>query len=59
MADSKASEAGRELIRARWGNRVVSRAVDTVIERRDELDAAQLEQLAAVLERKDAGEDAP
>jgi hypothetical protein len=46
-----ASEAARALSRARWSpSPVVSRAVATVVERRDELDAEQLAELAAVLE---------
>jgi hypothetical protein len=44
-----ASEAARLLSRARWGSQVVDKAVATVVARRDELGAAQLEQLAAVL----------
>jgi hypothetical protein len=37
MSDTKASEAGRELVRHRWGAQAVERAARTVIERVDEL----------------------
>jgi len=37
MSDTKASEAGRELIRHRWGSQVVERAAQTVILRAAEL----------------------
>jgi hypothetical protein len=54
MADTKASEAGRDLVRQRWGNQVVTRAAAVVIERRDELPAAlRAELVGALTERKD------
>jgi hypothetical protein len=40
MADtSEASEAGRALVAARWGNQVAVRSAETVIERAAELPA--------------------
>jgi hypothetical protein len=39
------SEAGRALIRRRWGNQVVVRSAHTVIERVDELPGDLREQL--------------
>jgi hypothetical protein len=48
MSNADASEVARLAARARWGSRVVSRAVSVVVERRDELDAEQLAQLAAI-----------
>ena len=39
--DDAASEAGRALARARWGSTVLAQAVQTVIERRDQLDDSQ------------------
>jgi hypothetical protein len=54
MADTKASQAGRELVRARWGNQVVSRAVSVVVERRGELTAEQRAELRAVAEQEEA-----
>jgi hypothetical protein len=47
MADTNdaASEAGRALIRRRWGNQVVVRSAQVVIERRDELPDDLREQL--------------
>jgi hypothetical protein len=50
MADTKASAAARELLRQRWGNRVVSRAAQTVIDRADELPADLAEQVHAATE---------
>jgi hypothetical protein len=50
MADTKASQAGRELVRTRWGNQVVSRAVSVVVERRDELTDEQLAELAHAID---------
>ena len=40
-----AQEAGRVLARARWGTVVLSRAVQTVVERSDQLDERQRERL--------------
>jgi hypothetical protein len=37
MTDAQASEAARELARARWGTRGLDRAVETLRERRGEL----------------------
>lgn len=45
MADPDASEHARALNRARWGNQVVVRSAETVIERVDELPADLREQL--------------
>lgn len=50
--DGSASEAARALAGHRWGNRVVSRAVEVVVERQDQLDDAQRSAL-----REIAGED--
>jgi hypothetical protein len=52
MVDTNASEAGKALIAARWRGQVVSRAVQTIVDRADELTAEQLAELAAVAERK-------
>ena len=49
MSADDASEAASLLSRRRWGNQAVSRAVATVVARRDELDAEQLAGLASVL----------
>jgi hypothetical protein len=45
---AEASEAGRSLVRARWGDRVLRRAAATVLERADLADStrADLEQIA-------------
>jgi hypothetical protein len=49
MADTQvASEAARELARARWGDIVVRRAVGTIVARADQLDAALKAELRAV-----------
>ena len=57
MAGTQASDAGRQLARARWGTRVLDRAVETVVERRDGLDARQLARLKAAIteEERDGG----
>jgi hypothetical protein len=58
MADTKASEAARQLLAARWGNSAVTRAANVVIERAAELDERQRAQLlAAVGERRDGGDE--
>ena len=59
MTDTKATEAGRELIRQRWGNQVVTRAAALVIERRDELDDRQRAEVVDALTagRKDARDE--
>ena len=44
---STAEAAARELARARWGNRVVVRAAQTLMERADELPAEVLAELRA------------
>jgi hypothetical protein len=38
--------AARELARVRWGDSVIRRAIDTLAERRDQLDQAQRQALA-------------
>jgi hypothetical protein len=43
--DDAGSEAGRALIRRRWGNQVVVRSAQVVLERRDELPDDLREQL--------------
>ena len=49
MADtSEASEAGRALVAARWGNTVAVRSAHVVIERVGELPAELVEQLHEV-----------
>jgi hypothetical protein len=56
-AEDAASAAGRALAEKRWGpSQVVSRSVQVVVDRADELTGEQLEQLAAVLERKDGAD---
>jgi hypothetical protein len=50
MSDADTTEAARALAAARWGNQVVTRAVATVVERRDQLDAALLAELRQVTE---------
>jgi hypothetical protein len=57
----EASEAGRSLVRARWGSPspVLSRAVQTLAERRGELDEAlraQLRQIAGTPARDGDGD---
>jgi hypothetical protein len=54
MADAQASSAARELARARWGDTVLRRAVQTVVERRDQLDESQRAELRQVTEQKGA-----
>jgi hypothetical protein len=48
MADTQASEAARNLVSARWGDRVLRRAAATVLERADlaETTRTELEQIA-------------
>jgi hypothetical protein len=54
MGDTRdASEAARQLVRARWGNQVVSRAVATIVERQDELTDAQRADLRQVTDQED------
>jgi hypothetical protein len=48
MADAQASEAARELARARWGNAAVVRSAEVVIARADELPDSLREQLHQV-----------
>jgi hypothetical protein len=47
-AQAEASDAARSLARARWGTRVLDHAVEVVVNRSADLDAAQREQLRAV-----------
>lgn len=56
MADTQAaaSEAGRALARARWGTTVLAQAVQTVVERRADLDDSQR---GALLEAARAGSE--
>ena len=49
MAGTQASDAGRQLARARWGTRVLARAVETVVERQDGLDKEQRARLEAAI----------
>jgi hypothetical protein len=49
MANMDPSEAGRLLVRQRWGSRGVERAVATIVKRADELTEAQRADIAAVL----------
>ena len=49
--------AGRDLARARWGDQVVRRAVETVVQRADELDAGLLAELRAVTGAQDGDQD--
>jgi hypothetical protein len=57
MSDTDASEAGRLLARARWGDQVLRQAVGVVVERAADLDQPLREQLlTAVGERKDEGD---
>src|ERR1039457_2249616 len=46
-----AQEAARTLARARWGTRVLSRAVQTVVDRSDDLDELQRESLRAAADQ--------
>jgi hypothetical protein len=46
MADPQASEAGRALAQRRWGSTVITRSIQTLVERRDELGPAEREALA-------------
>jgi hypothetical protein len=41
-----ASEAGRALAQRRWGSTVITRSIQTLVERRDELDSEQRQALA-------------
>ena len=50
-------DAARALANARWRGAVVSRAVQTVVERQDELTDGQRAQLAAVAGREDANRE--
>jgi hypothetical protein len=55
--DEAASEAARALIARRWGppgTRDLKRAVETVVERADQLDEAQRAELAAAAAGKQA-----
>jgi hypothetical protein len=57
MANADASEAARELARARWGDAVLRRAVAVVVERSADLDDTQRAELeAAVSKEAHAGE---
>jgi hypothetical protein len=53
MSDAQVSEAARAVAAKRWGNAVVSRAVQTIVERADELTEAQLDDLRQVTEQED------
>jgi hypothetical protein len=57
MADTKVSAAARELLRARWGDQVVSRAAQTVIERAAELPEAKRAEVLERLQREDVSAD--
>jgi hypothetical protein len=56
MSSTDASERARDAARARWGSRVVSRALATVADRADELNEQQWDLLAQLAEQK-AGSD--
>ena len=51
---SDAQNPARELAKLRWRSTVVDRAVETVAERSDELEAEQLERMRAVVDAKEA-----
>jgi hypothetical protein len=51
------SEAGRALIRRRWGNQVVVRSAQVVIERRDELPGDLREQVHEATGPEDKADD--
>lgn len=53
MDDTQASEAGRELARARWGTQTLDRAVVEVVSRARELTSEQLADLRAIAEEAD------
>jgi hypothetical protein len=54
MADAD-SEHMRELARQRWQNTALSRAVATVVERRDRLDESMRAALEWAIEARDGG----
>jgi hypothetical protein len=54
MDDAQASDAARALAQRRWGRTVVTRAVQTVVERADQLDAPLLGELRQVTGRQEA-----
>jgi hypothetical protein len=60
MSDTQAeaSEAGRSLVRARWGNSVVRSAVATLRERSGELDEALKAELRQIAGDPADGDDA-
>jgi hypothetical protein len=51
---SEASEAARALSNARWRGQVISRAIDTLRSRSNELDAEQLADLRAIADEQEA-----
>lgn len=54
MADTKASEAGRDLVSFRWRNQVAEKAAEVVISRAAELSpSTRAEVLAAVADKPD------
>jgi hypothetical protein len=56
--DEAASAAGRSLARARWGSTVVRSAVQTLADRRGELDEALKAELRAIAGDPRDGDDA-
>jgi hypothetical protein len=57
MTDAQASDAARELARARWGDAVLRRSAATVLERGEvtESTRAELEQIAGIPARDGDG----
>jgi hypothetical protein len=58
MANTDASEAARLLVRQRWGNRGVERAVAVIVSRADELTPEQRDRLAEAT-GQEAGDEWP
>jgi hypothetical protein len=54
MSDAQASEAARSLANARWRGQVISRAIDTLRSRSNELSADQLADLRAIADEQEA-----
>jgi hypothetical protein len=57
MSDADTSAAAAQLARARWGDSVVRRAVETVVQRADQLDDGLRAELQAVVSGQDGGND--
>jgi hypothetical protein len=55
MSDAQASEAARALANARWRGAVISRAIDTLKSRSNELSAEQLADLRAIADEQEDG----